>query len=238
MEFLQNLLDSTQWPVLSALLLGLMTAISPCPLATNITAIGFISKQLGNKNKVFVSGLFYTLGRVVSYSALGILIWLGASQFTIARFFQGWGEKVLGPVLIFIGLVMLDIIRLKIPGISGISERMERRGRNNYWSAFLLGVLFALAFCPYSGVLYFGMLMPLTLASAKGLLLPPVFAIATGFPVIVFAWLIAYTLNSVGSLYNRIKVFEKWFRRVVAFLFISAGTYYVFLFFVQPYLMA
>jgi len=91
----------------------------------------------------------------------------------------------------------------------------------------LLGIVFALAFCPYSGVLYFGMLIPMTINSASGLYLPLIFAVATGIPVILFSWLIAFSLGSIGKVYNKIKSFEYWFRRIVAVLFIAVGIYYV-----------
>ena len=230
MEFLQTWLENSEYGVVTALLLGLMTAISPCPLATNISAIGFISRNLENRNKVFLNGLVYTLGRTFSYTVLGAIIYFGASQLSIARFVQSWGEKLLGPALILIGLFMLDVIRLNIPGLK-IGEQMEKKAMSSYWSMFLIGVLFALAFCPYSGVLYFGMLMPLTLASPSGLLLPLIYAIATGLPVIIFAWLLAYAVGNVAQAYNRIKTFELWFRRVVAILFIGVGIYFVIIFF-------
>jgi len=112
MEVLQNFLETSQFPILTAFILGLMTAISPCPLATNITAIGFISKDIVNQRKVFINGLVYTLGRAISYTAIGLLFFFGASQFEFAGFFQEWGEKLLGPLLIIIGLFMLDILKL------------------------------------------------------------------------------------------------------------------------------
>jgi len=226
MEFLTNILESSTIPWLSALLLGLMTAISPCPLATNITAVGFISKDIENRQRVFVNGLLYTLGRALSYTGIALVIYLGADQFKFSGFFQLYGEKILGPLLIVIGLFMLDVIRLKFPGVSGLTSRMENKTHWGYWDAILLGMIFALAFCPYSGVLYFGMLVPMTVASASGLYLPLVFAIATGIPVIILAWLLAFSIGSIGGVYNRVKQFEKWFRKVVAMLFISVGIYY------------
>jgi cytochrome c-type biogenesis protein len=232
MEFLQNIIDGTDNPFLLALLLGIMTAISPCPLATNITAIGFISKDLENKKRIFFNGLWYTLGRAISYSALGVIIYLGASKFSIAKLFQSNGEKFLGPLLILVGILMFDFIKIKFPGMRGLSERMQNTGKKgSWWSALLLGIVFALAFCPYSGVLYFGMLMPITVASPSGLFLPLVFAIATGLPVIIVAYLLAFSISSIGGFYNKVKNFEKWFRRVVAVAFILVGFYYVYMFY-------
>ena len=226
MEVLQTFLENTQIPILSAFLLGLMTAISPCPLATNITAIGFISKDIESKRTVFINGLVYTLGRAISYTAIGLLFFFGASQFEFSGFLQEWGEKILGPLLLTIGLFMLGVLRLTIPGIGSLTEKMEEKSKNGFWGALLLGVVFALAFCPYSGVLYFGMLIPMTVTSASGLYLPIVFALATGIPVILFAWLIAFSVGSIGNVYNKMKGFEMWFRRVVAVLFIITGIYY------------
>ena len=228
MEFLTNLLENSTMPWLSALLLGLMTAISPCPLATNITAVGFISKDVENRNRVFVNGLLYTLGRAISYTAIALIIYFGADQFKFSGFFQRYGEKILGPLLILIGLFMLDIIKVKFPGMNGLTSKMENKSKWGYFDATLLGMAFALAFCPYSGVLYFGMLIPLTISSASGLYLPLVFALATGIPVIIFSWILAYSVGSIGRAYLKLKNFETWFRRVVALLFILVGIYYIF----------
>ncbi len=227
MEVLQNFLETSQFPIFTAFILGLMTAISPCPLATNITAIGYISKDIVSQRKVFVNGLVYTLGRAISYTAIGLLFFFGASQFEFAGFFQEWGEKLLGPLLIIIGLFMLGVLKLKIPGMGWLTEKMENKSNNGFWGVLLLGVVFALAFCPYSGVLYFGMLMPMTISSASGLYLPVIFAIATGIPVIIFAWFIAFSIGSLGNVYNKLKTFELWFRRVVAAVFILVGLYYI-----------
>lgn len=227
MEFLKNILENSHYSLVTALILGLMTAISPCPLATNISAIGFISRDLDNRKRVFVNGLVYTLGRAISYTGLAIIIYFGASQMNISRIFQGWGEKLLAPLLIIIGLLMLDVIKLKFPGFSSLTEKIGYGGKGGYWNTLLLGIVFALAFCPYSGVIYFAMLIPITVSSASGLYLPVVFAVATGLPVIIFAWLLAYSVGSVGKLYNRIKIFELWFRRSVAIVFIIVGIYYL-----------
>ena len=227
MDFLTNLLDNSSMPWLTAILLGLMTSISPCPLATNITAIGFISKDIDNRNRVFLNGLFYTLGRAITYTSIALVIYLGADQFRFSGFFQRYGEKIIGPLLIIIGVLMLDLVRIKFPGLSGLTSRMGKRKSWRFIDAVFLGMVFALAFCPYSGVLYFGMLIPMTVASASGLYLPVLFAIATGIPVILFAWLLAYTVSGIGGVYNKIKVFELWFRRIIAVLFIGVGIYYI-----------
>jgi len=230
MEILQSILENSQYAFLTAIILGLMTAISPCPLATNISAIGFISRDIENRRRVFINGLVYTLGRVISYTGLALIIYFGASKMNVSMLFQGWGERLLGPVLILIGLFMLDVIKIKLPGVSGLTDKIGEHSKGSYWSTLLLGMAFALAFCPYSGVLYFVMLIPMTVASASGLYLPVLYAIATGLPVIIFAWLLAYAVGNVGKLYNHIKTFELWFRRVVSVIFIGVGIYYVVIF--------
>jgi cytochrome c-type biogenesis protein len=232
MEFLQSLLDGSTMPLLSAFLLGLMTAISPCPLATNITAVAFIGQNIEDKRKVFFNGLIYTLGRAISYFDIGVLLFFGASKFHVASFIQSNGEKFLGPLLLIIGIFMLGVIKINFPGFGKLTDKFQNSNKNgSSLSALLMGIVFALAFCPYSGVLYFGMLIPMTISSVSGLFLPLIYAIATGLPVIVFAYLIAYTLSGVGSVYNKIKIFEKWFRYVVAFLFILVGLYYIYIFY-------
>lgn len=234
MEFLQNLSSSSQLPVITAFLLGLMTSISPCPLATNIAAIGYISKDLQSKRKIFLNGILYTLGRVISYTLLGIILILilkqGSSIFKIQRAIGSYGELFIGPLLILIGLFMLGIIRINISLFGRLSSRMgEKANGGNGWGALMMGVIFALAFCPYSGVLYFGGLIPLSVSAAGGFTLPVFFAIATGLPVIIFAFILAFSIAGIGSLYNRIKIFEFWFRRVVAIIFILVGVYYVYI---------
>jgi sulfite exporter TauE/SafE len=226
-EFLQNLMSNSSFPVTTAFILGLMTAISPCPMATNITAIGFIGKDVNNKRKVFVNGLIYTAGRAIAYTLLALILFFSADHLNLSAWFQNNGEKFIGPILIVIGLFMLDVIKFRFPGIGKLGERFQQKSRRGFWDVLLLGMLFALAFCPYSGVLYFGMLIPMTISSASGLYLPVVFAIATGIPVIIFAWLIAFTVSNIGKVYSKLKSFEIWFRRIVSLVFIIVGIYYI-----------
>ena len=232
MDFLQNLLDNSNIPVITAFLLGLLTAISPCPLATNITAIGFISKDIGNRNKIFLGGLLYTLGRVVAYTVLGIILISilkeGSSMFSLQKSISKYGEILIAPVLIFVGVFMLFGDRLNLPkfGFSGTGKAEKLKGN---LGSLLLGVLFALAFCPTSGLFYFGMLIPMSAAEPGGYLLPIVYAVATGLPVILVAWVLAYSVAGIGKFYNRIQVFQKWFNRVVAVLFIAVGIYYAYI---------
>lgn len=231
MDWLQNLLDSSSLPILSAFLLGVLTSISPCPLATNITAIAFISKDIENKKRVFYNGLIYTLGRAITYSTIGLIFFFGASQFKIEGFLQRNGERILGPALVVIGLFMLGIFKIKLPFSGKLTERIGSGAeKGNFIGILIMGIAFALAFCPYSGVLYFGMLIPMTISSVWGLYLPIIFAIGTGLPVIIIAYLIAYTVSGIGNFYNKIKIFELWSRRVIAVVFIGAGVYYIYQF--------
>lgn len=173
MEFLQSLLDSSSTPVITAFLLGLLTAVSPCPLATNITAVGYISRDLGSRGKVFRSGLLYTLGRVLGYTILGIVLITilreGSSLFHVQKVVSRYGEMLLSPALIFIGLFMLFGSRLKLPsfGYKGSTGVKRKGGLGALW----LGILFALAFCPTSGVFYFGMLIPMSAGATGGILI-------------------------------------------------------------------
>ena len=234
MNFLQSILENSSVPVITAFILGLLTAVSPCPLATNITAIGFIGKDIENRHRIFINGLLYTLGRVVTYTVLGfILIPIlreGASMFSVQKAVSKYGEILIAPLLIVIGIYMLDLIKLNIPKISVNGEYVKKR-TNGSWGALFLGIIFSLAFCPSSGIFFFGMLIPLSAAEAGGYLLPVVYAIATGLPVILVAWVLAYSVAGLGKFYNRIQVFEKWFRKIVAILFIAVGIYYAVMFY-------
>lgn len=234
MDFLQSLLEQSSVPAITAFILGLLTAISPCPLATNITAIGFISKDLDSRHRIFFNGLLYTMGRVITYTLLGsILISIlreGASMFAIQKLVSKYGELLIGPVLIVVGIFMLDVIKLSLFRINIGGDRLEGKMKGS-WGALLLGIVFALAFCPTSGVFYFGMLIPMSAAESGGYFLPLIYAVATGLPVILVAWLIAYSITGLSRFYNRMQLFEKWFRKIVAILFIFVGLYYVIMFY-------
>jgi Thiol:disulfide interchange protein len=234
MNALQQILDATNFPLLSALILGLLTAISPCPLATNITAIGFISKDIQSKRRVLFNGLFYTLGRVISYTVLAwILIALlkeGESIFKIEKVVARYGEMILAPIMFLIGAFMLWGKHIPLPKF-GLNVREDKVKKKNYLSALLLGILFALAFCPTSGVFFFGMLVPMSVVSDVGYLLPIIFSIATALPVIIVAFILAFGIASIGSFYNKMTIVEKWIRIVVGILFIAIGLYYLWIFF-------
>lgn len=229
MEWLQTLLDSSTTPALTAFLLGLLTAISPCPLATNIAAIGFIGKDIENHRKIFRNGILYTIGRIVAYTALGVVLILilraGASLFGIQKFIGTYGELILGPALLLIGLFVLIGNKLKLPsfGFNGNGEGLARKGG---WGALLLGILFAMAFCPTSGVFYFGMLIPMSATATAGYLLPVLFAIATSLPVLIVAWILAFSVQHIGSFYGKMQTVQKWINLIVGSLFVIIGIYY------------
>ena len=228
MDFIQTFAENKDFPILAAFALGLLTAIAPCPLATNITATAFIAKTINNKKKVVLSGLLYTLGRMFSYTLIGAMIYFGASKFQVAKLFQGNGEKYIGYVLIIIGLIMLDVIKLNfIKGFNFTEKLSETFKTKGLLGSFLLGALFAMAFCPYSGALFFAMLIPMTLASSEGLLLPIVFSIGTGLPVIFFAFVIAFSMERLGNYFKTITKIEKVMRIFAALTFIVTGLYYI-----------
>ena len=229
MEWLQTIIEHSGIPVLTAFALGLLTALSPCPLATNIAAVGFIGRDIENRRRIFRNGLLYTLGRIVAYTVLGIvLIGIlkgGASLFGVQKFIGKYGEMIIGPALLLIGLFMLFGHRLPLPsfGFKGDGEGWARHGG---WGAFLLGVLFALAFCPTSGVFYFGMLIPMSATTTAGWLLPIVFAIATALPVLVIAWMLAFSAQHIGVVYGQMQTVQRWLNMVVGVLFTAIGIYY------------
>ena len=232
MEWINDLLDNATAPLLIAFLLGILTAISPCPLATNIASIGYISRDIENRKAIFVKGVLYTFGRILAYTALGIMLISileeGASVFGIQKYVSKWGEWLIGPILVLIGLFMLFGHKLKLPGFgfNGSGESFAKKGG---WGAFWLGVLFALAFCPSSGVLYFGMLIPLSVAHTGGWILPVVYAFATALPVLLVAWVLAFSVNNLGNVYGKIQHLQKWVNIFVGILFVMVGIYYCYM---------
>lgn len=226
MEWINELAQNQEMPLLAALALGLLTAIAPCPLATNITATAFIAKTINSQKKVLLSGLLYILGRMFSYTLIGSIIYFGASTFQIAKLFQGNGEKYIGFVLVILGLIMLDIIKLNfIKGGNWIGKLSDKFKTKGLLGAFVLGALFALAFCPYSGALFFGMLIPMTIKSGLAMLV--LFSIGTGLPVILFAFVIAFSMEKLGMYFKAITKIEKIMRIASGIIFIITGLYYI-----------
>ena len=230
MEWLENIAQNGDIPLLTAFALGLLTAIAPCPLATNITATAYIAKTINSKKKVILSGVLYTLGRMFSYTTIGAIIYFGASKFQVAKLFQSNGEKYIGFVLVILGLILLDLIKLNFIKGGNFTEKLSDKFKTKgLLGSFLLGALFALAFCPYSGALFFGMLLPLTIKS--GLHLPVAFSLGTGLPVIIFAFVIAFSLEKLGKYFKAITQVEKIMRSVAGVTFIVTGLYYINIYF-------
>ncbi|MDP3397016.1 MAG: aromatic aminobenezylarsenical efflux permease ArsG family transporter [Methanoregula sp.] len=220
-------------PIVAAFFIGLMTAISPCPLATNITAIAYISKRIDSSRHTLLTGFVYTLGRMAAYIAVAsIIVFFGMNIQIIALGLQHYGERLLGPFLILCGIYLLDIVHFdRLPGgdwfsgfTSGISARLAEKG---YLGAFLLGVIFALSFCPFSAVLFFAMLIPLAIGAGDPVFIPAVFAFATGLPVIVISFLLAQGIGKCKGTIKKIGAAEIWIRRAVAAVFIVVGIYYI-----------
>jgi cytochrome c-type biogenesis protein len=211
----------------SAFWLGILTSISPCPMATNIAAISFVGRRVASPRKVLLTGLLYTAGRTLTYLVLGVLLVSSLlSAPGLSHALQKYMNKALGPILIVVGMILVELIQINISG-PGVSERMQKRVEAlGMWGALLLGVVFALSFCPLSAALFFGSLLPLALRCQSGVLLPAAYGVATGLPVLVFAVLIALGANCVGAAYNKLVPFEKWARRVTGGIFILIGIYY------------
>ena len=211
----------------SAFWLGVLTSISPCPLATNIAAISYVSKGLGTPRRVFATGALYTIGRMLTYLALAAL--LVASVLSIPRlsnFLQTYMNKLLGPILILVGMFLLGLLQfnfsLSVTG-GALEERFQSWG---VWGAALLGMLFALSFCPVSAALFFGSLVPLALQHQSTVGLPALYGVGTGLPVLVFAVLIAAGAQSVSKAFNRLAQVERWARIVTGMVFIGVGIYF------------
>ena len=229
MEFME-MMGTSDIAIVASFFIGLMMAISPCPLATNITAIAFVSKNITNKFKTLMIGFSYTLGRMFTYVLIASgIVYLGLNTQSISFFLQKYGEIMIGPLMILISLVLLQIIKFDF--IKGKSKKLEdlklKLSKKGYLGSFFLGVLFALAFCPFSAVLFFGMLIPLALKAGDGILIPAIFSFATGLPVIIMSFILVYSVASLGRTMNKIQTFEKYTRIVVGVVFMIVGLYYL-----------
>ena len=210
----------------SALWFGILTSVSPCPLATIITAISFVGRRTGSPVGVLLSGLLYTLGRATVYVAIAMLLVSSLlSAPTVSLTLQVWMNRLLGPILILVGMVMLGLLRLRFRG-RGLSEGMQRRiERLGLLGALALGVLFALSFCPVSAALFFGSLLPLAVQHESGFLLPLLYGIGTAIPVVIFAIVLAFGARWLSGLFERVTQVEKWMRAITGIVFIGVGIY-------------
>jgi len=211
----------------SALWLGILTSISPCPLATNIAAMSFIAKRIGNTGLVLLSGIAYTLGRTLTYLAIGIVVVAGLLSIpTVAGFLQKYINMVLGPLLMIVGMFLLELIRMSLPGLAASNKLRERAERGGVLGAGLLGIVFALSFCPISAALFFGSLIPLAVQHESRFMLPSLYGVGTALPVIIFASIIAASAGAVGRVFEAIRTFELWARNITGVIFIVVGFYY------------
>jgi len=224
-------MDGLWTGILSAGWLGILTSISPCPLASNIAAVSFLSKRIAHPALVFISGLAYTLGRMISYSFLGwIIISSLLSLPQVAQFLQKYMGKALGPLLIITGLLLLEVITIRLPSISLSEKHHNKLVESGAPGAFLLGLIFALAFCPISAALFFGSLIPLALNSKAGMLLPFIYGVGTGIPVLIFAVAIALGVTSLSYWFHRITKLEYYTRRITGGIFIVVGLCYTYIY--------
>lgn len=214
--------------IFSAFWLGILTAISPCPLATNIAAISFISKNIECPFKTVLAGILYVIGRVLTYVVLGFIVVGGLLAVpSIANFLQRSITIFIGPILILIGLLLLNVIKLNFSfGVS--HEKFQKFAEtSNFLGAFLLGIIFALSFCPVSAALFFGSLISIAVEHHSRLMIPAMYGIGTGLPVVVFAIVIAFSMHKLGEIYNNIVKFETWFRKITGWIFLIAGAYFI-----------
>ena len=211
----------------SALWLGILTSISPCPLATNIAAITFIGRRIGNPRAAVATGLLYAVGRTVAYTVLAALLVSSLlSAPMVSHALQKHMNKILGPLLILVGMLLAGLIEFNVKG-SGLAARLGKRVETwGIWSGLALGVVFALSFCPGSAALFFGSLIPLAVKYESALALPIVYGAGTALPVLVFAILIVVSTHAVGRAFDRITQFELWARRITGVLFILIGVYF------------
>lgn len=204
--------------------LGLLTAISPCPMATNIAAISFLGRRVASPRAVLLAGLLYTLGRTAAYLGVAMIaVWGLMSLPHLSQFLQSGMNRILGPLLILVGMFLTGLISL--PWSLSLGSGLQDRVGGGWWWPLILGVLFALSFCPVSAALFFGSLVPLATRAGSVVLVPVAYGIATAIPVVAVAILVAFGTRSLGSFFNAMSVFDRWARLVTGTLFILVGLY-------------
>jgi cytochrome c biogenesis protein CcdA len=225
-------------PAFTALWLGILTSFSPCPLATNVAAVGWLAGAGAAPGRTVGAGVLYALGRALSYALLGGLLTASLlSAVGTARFLQHDLNRVLGPLLILAGMVLLDLLPIRVPtfDLESKGRRIVRHGRG--LGAFLLGALFALSFCPVSAALFFGSLLPLATAEASPWALPAVYGVGTALPVLALAALLAFGAQRIGQVFRKAEVLERFVRRATGVLFVGAGLYLSWLYVLGPALL-
>ena len=209
-----------------ALWLGIMTSISPCPLATNIAAISFVGRRTDKTKAVLWAGLLYTAGRTLTYVVVGALVTTSLLTIpSLSMFLQRYMNIALGPILLLVALMLFDVISFNKSG-GGISKSLQNRiEKSGLWGASLLGILFALTFCPISAALFFGSLIPISIAHGSRLIMPSLYGVGTALPVILFAIVMSVSVQSVGKIFNKLTAIEIWVRRSTAIVFVGVGIY-------------
>ena len=214
--------------LLYALWIGILTSISPCPLATNIAALSFISRRFEQPLSALISGVSYVMGRVAAYVILGVIIVGGLLNVPdISFYLQTYLNKFMGPILVLVGMFLLDLIRIRVPSFSIFDKLGNRAMHWGHPGAFLLGFLFALSFCPVSAALFFGGLIPAALDGKSAVAMPAVFGIGTGLPVLAIAVPIALGFRKMAGVFKNMSVFELWARKITGVIFILIGIYYI-----------
>lgn len=215
-------------PFISALWFGILTSISPCPFATNIAAVSFLSKKISHPKRVLQLSIAYIAGRMFTYTVLGVVIIASlASIPATANFLQKYINKILGPILLIVGLFLLDIIKMNMPRFSVSQDKQTALAESGAKGSFLLGVVFALSFCPIAAALFFGSLIPLALKSTYGIILPFFYGIGTGIPVVVFALGIAMGVTSFSKWFHKTTTFELYTRKITGIVFMLTGVYFI-----------
>ena len=212
--------------IFSAFWLGILTSISPCPLATNIAAVSFISRNLGSSKKVLASGLLYAVGRMLTYVAIAVLAVASLLSLPEVSFFlESNMHKIIGPLLIVVGIILMDVIPISFSASLVGNSVQEKAGKWGIWGSGLLGVIFALTFCPLSAALFFGSLIPLAIDGKSAIVMPSIYGLGTALPVIAFALVMAFSMKSIGKFFDKLTRIEKWARKATAYVFIAAGLY-------------
>lgn len=220
-------MESSAVAFLSAFWLGLLTSISPCPLATNIAAVSFIGKEIGSTRRACLAGILYTLGRSITYAAIGAIIALSLlSVPMLSDFLQRRMNTILGPVLIVVGMILLDLLHINIGGSAWLEKLQKKVSSLGLFGALLMGILFAASFCPVSAAIFFGSLIPICVKIESTLLVPTIYGIGSGVPVLAFSLLIALGLSKLGTAYGKVTAFEKYARLGTGVIFILVGLYY------------
>jgi cytochrome c biogenesis protein CcdA len=212
--------------ILSALWLGILTSISPCPLATNVAAISFVARDLGSPARVLWNGILYSAGRMLAYVSIAVLAVASLLSLPEVSFYlETTMHKIIGPLLIVVGIVLLNVLPISFSTSFFSPSIQEKAGKWGLWGSGLLGIVFALTFCPLSAALFFGSLIPLAIDAKSSVVMPLVYGLGTAMPVVAFAIVIAFGAKSIGRIFDKLTQMEKWARKLTAIVFIGAGIY-------------